>query len=92
LAQQAQEEWSAAWVTDMARVTRPGGLIVIENLSVPFCESTNDFGGISPDWWRTIVQQREDQWQIDPSSLQIGIDSLRSWRYNVAMRRKGTTK
>lgn len=87
-AQEAQEQWATKWVTDMMRVARPGGLIVIENLSVPYCESADDLGGISQDWWSTIVQENQEAWQVDPASLQITIDGLRSWRYHVAMKRK----
>ena len=87
-AQEAQEQWATKWVTDMMRVARPGGLIVIENLSVPYCESADDVGGISQDWWSTIVQDNQEAWQVDPASLQLKIDGLRSWRYHVAMRRK----
>ena len=87
-AQEAQEQLTVKWVTDMMRVARPGGLIVIENLSVPYCESPDDLGGVSQDWWSTVVQEHEEAWQVDPTSLHMKIDGLRSWRYHVAMRRK----
>jgi len=72
----------------MLRVARPGGLIVIENLSVPYCESQDDLGGVSQDWWSSVVQEHHVAWQVDPASLHMKIDGLKSWRYHVVMRRK----
>jgi hypothetical protein len=88
LAQQAQEQWVVEWVTDMARVTRPGGLIVVENLSIPYCESQGEFGGVSKTWWPDVIEKHKGEWKVDPASLQIGNDHLRRGRYHMAMKRK----
>jgi len=90
-AQQIQEEWADRWMTDMVRVTRPGGLIIVENLSFPYCESMEDFGGILPTWWNGAFEEHEHDWKVDRSSLQIGIDRLRHWRYHLAIRKKEKT-
>jgi len=86
--QRAQESWFARWVGDMARAVRPGGLLMIENLSAPYCEGFHDNGGVSRNWWSTIVQEMEHEWNVDPKSLRIGDDHLRGWRYHVAMKKK----
>lgn len=88
IAQQNQEKWFATWVEDMARVVRPGGLIVVENLSGPYCENVEDGGGVTKEWWAAILKEREEAWKIDPASLQLGDDHLIKSRYHVVMRRK----
>lgn len=91
LAQQNQEKWFATWVGDMARVLRPGGLIVIENLGGPYCEEDNKTGaggGVTKKWWSSIVKDRAEEWEIDPKSLKLGDDQLRESRYRVVMRRR----
>lgn len=45
LDQEAQETWYAAWATELIRITKKGKLIVIEEVSLPLCESPNDWGG-----------------------------------------------
>ena len=92
LAQRNQEAWFVTWVKDMARVVRPGGLIVIENISGPYCEHVQDGGGVAKEWWTTILQELEDEWDIDPATLTLGDDHLRESRYRGIMRRKERTK
>ena len=88
IAQQNQEKWFATWVGNMARVLRPGGLVVIENLTGSFCEHVKDGGGVAKEWWSTIVKERERDWDIDPASLKVDDDHLRESHYHVVMRRK----
>lgn len=71
----------------MARVVRPGGLLLLENLSGPYCEGFHDGGGVAREWWATAVDEQKE-WEVAPASLFIGDDHLREWRYHVAMKRK----
>ncbi len=88
VAQETQEAWFASWLGDMARVVKPGGLLVLENLAVPFCENLKDEGGVPRDWWATVAQSHQEEWTIDHTTITLGNDDLRNWRYHVVMRKK----
>lgn len=47
LDQKEQERWYAAWVTELIRITKKGKPVIIEEISLPLCEDTNDWGGKS---------------------------------------------
>lgn len=83
-----QQIFFETWVADMVRVVRPGGIVVLENLAVSWCESSRNEGGVSRDWWVTLAKQHEDDWDIDPTTVVVGDDFLRDWRYHVVMRKK----
>lgn len=72
----------------MAQLARPGGLLVIDNLSIPYCESDQEFGGVSWEWLSRVTQENQKVWGVDPTSLHFGIDHGQDWRYSVVMRRQ----
>ena len=92
LAQQEQEKWFLTWVEDMVRVVRPGGLLVIENLSSPQCdEGSNSQGGVAREWWTDVLlKDHGNPWGIDSTSLNVMGNALREGRYHVVMRKKTT--
>lgn len=88
-AQEKQEVWFASWVEDMLRVVGTGGLIVIENLSGPYCQNYRDDGGVAKEWWSNLAREKEEEWGIDPSTLRFADDHLQEWRYHVAINKNG---
>lgn len=90
--QRAQEEWFARWVTEMVRITKPGGSVIIEDVAKPVCQIKKDWGGVSQAWW-TIAVAKYD-WDIDVDSITFepgprNPDRYKGRRYNVAMRKWG---
>jgi hypothetical protein len=47
LDQREQERWYTAWVIELIRITKKGKPVIIEEISLPLCEDTNDWGGKS---------------------------------------------
>ena len=89
--QRAQEDWFARWVTEMVRITKPGGSVIIEDVAKPLCEIFRDWGGVSFAWWKIAVA--DHGWDVDVNSISFQ-DAPRSHsyhgrRYNVAMRKLG---
>ena len=90
------------WLQEMVRVTRPGGRIVIENVSPPLCSTTttttkrsnnNDSrsstnGGVSQSWWYETIQSNEFSDSIDRDSLVFGNSQIFKDDYHVAMVKK----
>lgn len=87
-AQEKQEALLARWLEDLLRVLRPGGLVIVENVAVPLCESSKSEMGVRQDWWTTFSQSHGDQLSIDQATTILGEDHLRNWRYHVVMRKK----
>jgi hypothetical protein len=84
-AQRVQEEWYAAWVTELIRLAKPGAWISIEQVSYPFCAAYFDWGGVKPEFWLRAI--RRYQWPVDVTSLDMQKDKLFTRRYHVAMRK-----
>jgi len=88
--QRAQEDWYALWVREMLRIVKPGGAVVIEMVSHPFCLHWNDWGGVRKRFWRGGVKRYG--WDVDPLSIEIrDAQNTVFWtedRYGVFMRRK----
>ena len=87
VAQAKQEALLARWLGDLVRVLRPGGIVVVENVAVPLCESSMPEIGVRRDWWTAFTQSHADQLSIDPATTVLGDDSLRNWKYHVVMRK-----
>ena len=82
--QEAQENWFASWVSEMIRVTKKGKPIIIEEISLPLCESPEDWGGVSKDWWAKVAVSKYG-WDVDVNSIYLETISDSSERYNVYM-------
>jgi hypothetical protein len=87
LDQNAQEDWYAAWVKELVRITKRGKPIVIEEISLPMCENEYDWGGVKKDWWREAAIKYK--WDVDVDSIYIeGLKkSDEDSRYNLFMRK-----
>ena len=44
LAQRRQEDFYAAWVSEMIRIAKPGKPVVVEHVSQPKCDDREDWG------------------------------------------------
>ena len=91
--QRAQEEWFARWVTEMVRITKSGGSVIVEDVAKPVCQIRKDWGGVSQAWW-TIAVAKYD-WDIDVDSITFepgarNPERYKGRRYNVAMRKLGS--
>ena len=90
--QKAQEQWFARWVTEMIRITKPGGSVIVEDVAKPICQIYRDWGGVSQAWWPKAVS--DYGWDIDIDSITFGPAArspvkYKGRRYNVAMRKLG---
>ena len=90
--QKAQEQWFARWVTEMVRITRPGGSVIVEDVAKPICQIYRDWGGVSQAWWPKAVA--DYGWDIRVDSITFGPAArspvkYKGRRYNVAMRKIG---
>ena len=91
--QRAQEEWFARWVTEMVRITKPGGSVIIEDVAKPICEIKRDWGGVSQTWWAIAIAKYGWDIDVDSISIEPGPRNLKKYkgrRYNVAMRKLGS--
>ena len=87
LEQEAQENWYAAWTTELVRITKRGKPIIIEDVSLPLCDSRDDWGGVSKEWWRLAASKYN--WDVNVESIQMEAAHKRAnyARYNVYMRK-----
>merc|ERR1712125_303382 len=74
----------------MIRIAKPGGIIMVEHVSLPLCYALYDWGGVAPDFWKKSVQKFD--WNVDPESIEIVVDHLARRRYHVFMRKKENKK
>jgi len=86
LDQEAQENWFAKWASELIRIVRPGGGIVIENIAFPQCDALADWGGVDKKWWAGAVFKYG--WDVDNSSI-VTEDSLYERRYHLFMKKLG---
>ena len=86
LAQEKQNDWFGLWVSEMVRIAKPGAAVIVEQVSVPYCNDIDDWGGVSQDFWRSGVGNYG--WDIDPSSIEMEDDKVfAETRYHVFMRK-----
>ena len=82
LAQQKQNEWFDHWISEMVRLAKPGGAIVIEDLSMEFCKMPTDYGGVP----KKFFEQHSEKWGTH--SLKYGKRDptySKSKRYHIVM-------
>jgi hypothetical protein len=87
MAQKVQNDWYGAWVSELARIAKPGVPIIVEQVSQPFCTNMDDGGGVSPNWWASAIDMYH--WDIDPQSIEFMNDTIFPNRYHVFMRKNG---
>mmetsp|Transcript_9767 Transcript_9767/g.11382 ORF Transcript_9767/g.11382 Transcript_9767/m.11382 type:complete len:365 (-) Transcript_9767:59-1153(-) len=83
LDQAAVEEWYAKWVSELVRITKPGKVIIVEEVSVPTCQNLNDWGGVSKQWWDLAISKYN--WDVDVESLHL-VDAAAE-RYHVYLKK-----
>lgn len=83
--QRAQEDWFAAWLGEMLRIVKPGGVVIVEEVARPQCKSHGDYGGVEKVWWAEAVLTYG--WDVEPRSVQTEASKKDGSRYNVIMRR-----
>jgi SAM-dependent methyltransferase len=84
-AQQRQNDWYAAWVSEMVRIAKPGAPIIVEQVSYPLCDALFDWGGVEPEFWKKAV--RKYGWDVNRSSIETEVDKMFRKRYHVFMRK-----
>ena len=84
--QRLQEKWHADWATELIRITKPGRLVVVENVCRPLCADKNDWGGVAPGWWKWAAE--ENEWDVYVGSIKIYDESVFDNCYHVAMRKR----
>ncbi len=86
--QKLVEEWYSKWIKELIRITKPGKSIVIEQVSLPTCLESSDWGGVSRTWWKRAVKDYE--WNVDIESIVIRSmydDTKKGNRYHVYMKK-----
>ena len=81
-----QEAWYEQWVGEMIRIAKPGVPIILEQVSVDFCDNREDWDGVSRSYWERQVEQ----WGT-VEDLQMETNENDELRYNVFMRKKMET-
>ena len=89
--QKAQEDWAARWVSELVRIARPGGTVIVEDMALPHCDILHDWGGLAKGWWREGAERYG--WDVDVDSIAFA-DTTRAAkyggrRYNLSMRKRG---
>lgn len=83
------EEWYSKWVKELIRITKPGKPIIVEQVSLPTCLDSNDWGGVGRMWWYRAMKKYD--WNVDGDSIVIKslYDNMKKGkRYNVFMLKK----
>lgn len=83
--QQRQEDWHGNWVREMARIVKPGGPVIIEQIALPYCSDRSDWGGVDQDFWTKHAMANTYQWNVDPKSIEFAVEQVFKTRYNVFM-------
>lgn len=65
LAQEKQDNWYGKWIAEMVRITKPGGAVIIEQVSNPRCATLRDLGGVSRDTFWTTLSFDKYGWDVD---------------------------
>jgi len=88
IAEQRQRDWYGNWVSEMARIAKPGVPVIIEQISVPYCTVMTDWDGVEKDFWYTAAKENTYNWNIDPDSIEMMDDTIFPYRYHVFMLKK----
>uniref|UniRef100_A0A7S4AL83 Methyltransferase domain-containing protein n=1 Tax=Pseudo-nitzschia australis TaxID=44445 RepID=A0A7S4AL83_9STRA len=80
-----QRERYGKWVGEMARIAKPGVPVIVESVSVSYCEFTEDWGGVPKSFWKKAARENTYNWDVDPKSIEMMDDTLNEKRYHVFM-------
>jgi SAM-dependent methyltransferase len=88
LDQRRQEDWFASWVSELIRIVKPGGAVIIEQVAWPKCIQLEDWGGVDKDWWKKAISTYG--WDVDEQSLymQDMFKGTSEDRYHVSMQKR----
>jgi len=89
--QQKQEDWFALWVSELIRIVKPGGAVIIEQVALPKCIQLDDWGGVSKDWWKVAIHKYG--WEVDETTIYMDdmFPGTENDRYHVSMQKRGKT-
>ena len=65
-AQAMQNKWVTSWVHELLRIVKPGGTVIIESMAWPYCEWSDDWGGVKTSWWADAAVD----WDVEPGSVE----------------------
>ena len=85
LDQRRQEDWFASWVSELIRIVKPGGAVIIEQVAWPKCMHLDDYGGVRKSWWKLAISKYG--WDVEEKSLHIE-DMTTDDRYHVSMQKR----
>lgn len=85
MAQKVVNDFYGTWVSEMVRIAKPGKAVIIEQVSMPICDESYDWGGVAQEWWETAID--EYHWDVQPESIVHEKDSIFKNRYHVFMRK-----
>ena len=87
LAQKKQEEWFSSWISELIRITKPGGTIIIEDIGKPYCMDQQDWGGVERTWWLEAKDLYD--WNIVEDSISIvnSMEGMPQGRYHVSTKK-----
>lgn len=87
LAQEIQDEWFSLWVSELIRITKPGGTIVVEDVAHEYCKDRADWGGVSKLWW--LEASAKYDWGVFPNGIHIedSAEAANNTRYHVVMKK-----
>ena len=88
LDQQRQEDWFASWISELIRIVKPGGAVIIEQVAWPKCIQPNDWGGVEKKWWKGAISKYG--WDILEESLHFEdmFKETTDDRYHVSMQKR----
>mmetsp|Transcript_12964 Transcript_12964/g.30572 ORF Transcript_12964/g.30572 Transcript_12964/m.30572 type:complete len:421 (-) Transcript_12964:315-1577(-) len=82
---QRQRDWYGRWVSEMARIAKPGVPVIVEQVSIPYCLNQYDWGGVVKEWWHETAEKNTYGWNVDPDSIEMMDDTIHEHRYHVFM-------
>ena len=80
-----QRDWYGRWVSEMARIAKPGVPVIVEQVSIPYCLNQYDWGGVVKEWWHEAAEKNTYGWNVDPDSIEMMDDTIHEHRYHVFM-------
>ena len=82
---QKQKDWYGNWIKEMTRIAKPGVPVIVEQISVPYCEEKRDWGGVNQKWFKDAVYNNTYGWNVQPDSLEFEKDTIFHNRYHAFM-------
>jgi len=86
--QQKQEDWFASWVSELLRIVKPGGAVIIEQVAWSKCIQLDDWGGVDKNWWKVAISKYG--WDVDEQSIYMDdmFPGSKDDRYHVSMQKR----